>query len=271
MREDSGFSLTTIRKMLECKHSIILSYGMLALVVIWCIFRFNHVKSTNVVLSGSMEPTFLIGDRYLKNTNLRHVSLGVDNFEEYLIKGMFVGVINRHVEPAEQSGKRVIGFPNDTIEMKNGILSLNGERLTGSVIDSVDGVIYMNEKVGDIEYYVQYKQDIHQNTRKFLRNGHWVVPEGKLFVIGDNRDESADSRLDGITNGNFGFINIEDVASINKITSLSTSNITKLQFDRIGCPVHSVEGYLPLDRTCWMRDGNEGVLGYMAEMIKGDI
>jgi signal peptidase I len=71
--------------------------------------------------------------------------------------------------------KRIIGLPGDTIEVKNGSLYLNGEKLS--------------------EVYLP--DDFVTRPGNYTLSGPVVVPEGNYFVVGDNRDHSSDSRFWG--------------------------------------------------------------------------
>ena len=80
--------------------------------------------------------------------------------------------------------KRVIGVGGDTIEFRDGKVVLNGTEL--------------------IEPYVYKENGVAQPTDDLIGAGRWVVPSGQLFLMGDHRSNSADSR-------EFGPIEIKDV------------------------------------------------------------
>jgi signal peptidase I len=82
--------------------------------------------------------------------------------------------------------KRVIGEPGDTVEIRD------------------DGFVYINGLKLDEPYTFKNDEDVNEPTEQLSDQNRWVVPEGELFVMGDHRMASQDSR-------SFGPIEIETV------------------------------------------------------------
>ncbi len=110
-----------------------------------------------VVISGSMEPTLLIGDRVLM--------FGV---KDYAPRRGDVVALEHPEREGEVLAKRVIAIPGDVVEVRGGFLFVNG-----------------TERV---EPYV-----LPENTRINVRDMRQTIEAGYLFVLGDNRNFSFDS------------------------------------------------------------------------------
>ncbi|MEW6268392.1 MAG: signal peptidase I [Thermodesulfobacteriota bacterium] len=136
--------------------------------------------------SGSMLPTLQIGDHLLVNKLLYGIRIPVYGTR---LLGYFEperGDIIVFVYPEDREKdfiKRVVGVPGDEIEIRNKRLYRNGE------------------PVGE-EPYAQYSEPSEAGPRDNF--GPVTVPEGHVFVMGDNRDHSFDSRF-------WGFVPYEDI------------------------------------------------------------
>lgn len=102
-------------------------------------------------------------------------------------------VLEAPSNPSKLYIKRVIGLPGDTIEYKDNLLYLNGHPIEEA---------YLNEKI--TEYTAAGGGNFTEDFTLESVAGSDVVPEGKYFVMGDNRQNSLDGR-------SFGFINEETV------------------------------------------------------------
>jgi signal peptidase I len=126
--------------------------------------------------------------------------------------------------------KRVIGMPGDTVQMRNGRLILNGEMVPRERIDRQE----ITDRFGITETVTEYVQTL-PNGRQFniyeegdsgpLDNTRiFTVPEGHYFVMGDNRDNSQDSRVMNMV----GFVPLDNMVGEAKFLFFSTNGTAAL-------------------------------------------
>jgi len=153
--------------------------------------------------SASMMPTLLIGDFILVNKFIYGIRLPVVNAEVFEISDPERGdvVVFRFPEdPSTPFIKRVVGLPGDRIAYADKTLYINGEPAEQGVIDtyvgkwsgrSMTGASLRIEHLDSVEHYILVQPDAPSVE------GEMIVPEGHYFVLGDNRDNSRDSRYWG--------------------------------------------------------------------------
>jgi len=173
--------------------------SLLATVVI-AVFVITFIVQAFQIPSESMENTLLIGD-YLLVNKLRYGGGKIGNaFVPYQkVRRGDIVVFHYPVNPAQHFVKRVIGVPGDHVRLLNRQVWVNGlplrepyVRYSSSVHDvyrddfpQVDSIVQGEEG----RWFEQLKKDV--------QHGELVVPTGEYFVMGDNRDESLDSRYWG--------------------------------------------------------------------------
>ena len=153
--------------------------------------------------SGSMMPTLLHGDFILVNKftyGLRWPVLHNKFWQNGLPERGDVIVFRYPKNPALDYIKRVVGVPGDQIEYRNKTLYVNGKEMkqvdlgvyTGSGRDSIsNGWSRKQEALNSVTH------DVLVNGRRYASDKSWVVPDRSYFVMGDNRDNSNDSRVWG--------------------------------------------------------------------------
>ncbi len=156
------------------------------------------------VPSGSMEPTIMTGDRICAN-KLAY-GLRVPLTFTWIARwghpepGEII-IVHSPVEGNARLVKRVIGKPGDVIEMKNNVLMRNGKPLDvrkasdqeqAGIDKKLMGDFYI-ENINGVEHLKMLDPKV-QSPQIIRSFGPITVPEGKLWVMGDNRDHSRDSR-----------------------------------------------------------------------------
>jgi len=179
--------------------------------------------------SGSMIPSLLVGD-YLF---VAKYSYGYSRYSFPLSPNMFSGrifgdqpkrgdvaVFRQPPHPEIDFIKRIIGLPGDHIQMKGGILYINDVAVTREQVDDyVDEhgnrfIQYIETLPNGVKHRIiesQGDQGTYDNTDVF------IVPPDHYFAMGDNRDDSSDSRTDVV-----GYVPVENLVGRADIIFFST-------------------------------------------------
>lgn len=184
----------------------------LALMILVMLAFRSAVADWHDVPSGSMQPTLLVGDRIIVDKLAYDVKLPFGG-----------GVLHRRADPVpgdivtcsspadgKRLVKRVIGAPGDVIELRDNRLTVNGRPVAYGPADEAalrrlvgkeaDGWRFAREELAGRPHAVAFAGGGRRPDLPAFR-----VPDGQYFLLGDNRDLSADSRW-------FGFVPREDIA-----------------------------------------------------------
>jgi len=193
--------------------SVIVQALLLALVIRTFLFQPFSIPS------GSMRPTLLEGD-YLFVTKWAYgYSRHSLPFSPNLFSGRIFGsppergdvaVFKYPPNPSLDYIKRVVGVPGDRIQMIDGVLHINGTPVKREKIGEINNPDITEENRPVDVYRETLPNGVSYETLDLTPNGisdqtrEFTVPEGHYFMMGDNRDNSADSRV-------FGFVPEENL------------------------------------------------------------
>ena len=145
-----------------------------------------------IIASGSMEPTILIGDQVLVRPLTGAPSRGDLVQHRYPI------------DPKQSFLKRVVAVGGDRVRLRNKQLIVNGTPVDEPYVVHRTGFVDDFRDNFPAEPNMTLRGNWAEELRAHTVNGELVVPPGKFFVLGDNRDESLDSRY-------FGFLDRSEI------------------------------------------------------------
>ncbi len=215
-------------------RSVAIALVLFLIVRAWVIEAFK-------IPTGSMEGTLLVGDFLLVNKAIYGATLpGGIQIPGYAEPAWGdVVVFHPPHEPEKNYVKRIVGMPSDTLEMRNKRLYRNGEEVEEPYVRYLD-------RRGDAVHPGMRWQSNHLIASTRIRyeptRDNWgpiVVPTGRYFVLGDNRDNSEDSRY-------WGFVARERIRgkpwrvyySFEPVPDSRLAWLQGIRWSRLGAPIH---------------------------------
>lgn len=175
------------------------------LFLVFCVRSF--VIEPYKIPSGSMKPTLFEGDYIFVNKASYFLKLPVSFTKLFQVSEIKRGDVVVFFQPSSGNFliKRVVGLPGDQLKYKDKTMSINGEVLDKTYVSSaIDHDLVTRESIESEEYREQLlTQSVNIYNYKYYPANpktefeSLVVPKNKYFLMGDNRDGSADSRVFG--------------------------------------------------------------------------
>jgi len=184
--------------------------------------------------SGSMKPTLLVGDFILVNKFTYGVRLPIINkkiISNHEPARGDVMVFRYPVNPEDNFVKRVIGLPGDHITYNDKTLSINDEIIAKDLV-ATEAVINDGGQTVTVKHWLESlpgkKHNVYERLTPGLDAVGVVVPAGHYFMMGDNRDDSDDSRV-------WGFVPEDHIVGKAFGIWMSWDSVkSRIRFERIG-------------------------------------
>jgi signal peptidase I len=182
------------------RDDVLTAVQSLLLVVVVATFVVTFLVQPFRIPTESMDPTLRVGDFLLmdKQAFAPHGAFDVLMPPESIRRGD-VAVFHYPLDPAVDFVKRVVGLPGDRLHLRDGRLFVNGRAVSepyafygATIPDSFrDNFPTLQSLDGDVD------PEWWRVMRRNVRDGELYVPADRYFVMGDNRNDSADSRYWG--------------------------------------------------------------------------
>lgn len=219
-----------------------------AAVLLFLVMRSFFVEAYKIP-SGSMERTLLVGDFLLVNKLLYGAEIPFTGARLPAIRAPQYGdvlVFEWPVDPSKSFVKRLVGLSGDTLSMVGGVLSRNGESQREAYVSHTEpgvdptnddfrwqgGYVVNTAEAADTPLGVSYRPS-RDNW------GPIVVPPRHMFVLGDNRDNSLDSRYWGfVADSLLRGTPLIVYYSFTPDSSAAAPWLTRIRWGRVGDVVH---------------------------------
>jgi signal peptidase I len=207
------------------KHHLLKSIGEIAGIILLVAAAKTAIAEPFYVPSGSMEPTLLIGDELLATKYpYGYNAASLPAFVVLPVNERYLGALPQRGDvvvfrwPGDRSQtwvKRVIGLPGDRIALRDGRVSINGKPLDVRPAGIGQSEIEGGARIPAARFIETLDNREHEIFKLTANNAldnipETTVPPDHLFVMGDNRDNSADSRVK-VTDGGVGMLPVANL------------------------------------------------------------
>jgi signal peptidase I len=181
------------------QHGLLPAIQSLFYIIVLAVFIITFIVQPFRIPSGSMEPTLLVGDFLLVDKQ----SLGFDEPAGILPAAAIhrgeIVIFHYPVDPSLHLIKRVVGLPGDHLRLRDGRVYINGKPLTETYAvyrrtapdNFRDNFPRLQSTVPDVDpaWWIR--------MHTLIDHGDLIIPAANYFVLGDNRNDSEDSRYWG--------------------------------------------------------------------------
>jgi signal peptidase I len=200
-----------------------------ALIIFFVLIIKASVFGNFEIPTASMNPTIIEGDKIFSNNIIYGIRVPLTRF--YIVHWNIPqrgDIIAFDTPPQVKSdipfAKRVIGIPGDSIKIEGNGIILNGKSLSHKFIKESDDLIIYEENLDGVVHQIQFMKSRSSNYYKM----EFLVPEGHIFVMGDNRDNSHDSRY-------WGFVPLDNIIGKLEFRYISKNEEAgKYKFNTVG-------------------------------------